>query len=50
MEYRQRCYLFQYPSKVAAEKILFEITKNNDKEIVLVIADVKLMTKEFQKH
>lgn len=50
MEYRERCYLFKYPSKVATEKILFEITKNNGKEIVLVIADVKLVTKEFQKH
>ena len=43
-----------YPSKVVAEtvdaKIKIGVTKNDDKEILLVIADFNLMAKEFQKH
>ena len=37
--YKQTCYLFQYSTKVVTET-----------EIILVIADVNLMTKKFQKH
>ena len=52
--YKQTCYLFQYPSKVVTEtavaKIKIDITKNVYKEILLVIADVNLAAKEFQKH
>ena len=45
-------YLFQYPSKVVTEtadpKIKICVNKD-DKEILLVIAAVNLMAKEFQK-
>ena len=51
--YNQTCYLLQYPSKVvtetADEKIEIGITKNDDREVILVIACVKLVAKEFQK-
>ena len=47
-------YLFQYPSKVVTEtadaKIKIYVIKNDGKKIILVIADVNLVTKEFQKH
>ena len=51
--YNQTCYLLQYPSKVvtetADEKIEIGITKNDDREVLLVIAGFKLVAKEFQK-
>ena len=52
--YKQICYLFQYPSKIPTEtadgKIKIGVTKNDDKKILLVIADLNLVTKGFQKH
>ena len=52
--YKQTCYLFQYSTKVVTEtadaKIEIGVVKNDDTKIILVIADVNLMTKKFQKH
>ena len=52
--YKQTCYLFLYPSKGVTEtadaKIKIGVTKNDDKEILLVNADVNLVAKEFQKY
>lgn len=49
--YKQTCYLFQYPSKVPTEtadgKIKVGVTKNDDKKILLVTADVNLVIKGF---
>ena len=51
--YKQTCYLFQYSSKVVTEttraKIKISLTESDDKEILLVTADVNLVAKEFQK-
>ena len=47
-------YFNKYLSKVATKtvdaKIKIDFTKNSDKGISLVIADVNLMAKEIQKH
>ena len=52
--YKQTCCLFQNPSKAVTEtadpKIQIDITKNDDKEILLVQADVNLVAKEFQNY
>ena len=37
-------------TKTADAKIKFGVSKNDDKEILLVTADVNLVAKEFQKH
>ena len=54
LQYINERYLFQYPSKVVTEladtKIKIGFTKNEDKEILLFIADVNLVAKKFQKH
>ena len=51
--YKQTCYLFQYPSKIVTgstnAKIKIGRTENNDKEILLVIANFNLVAKEIQK-
>ena len=45
--YTQTSYLFQYPSKVVTEtadaNIKIGVTKNDEKNILLVIADVNLV-------
>ena len=50
--YKQTCYLFQYSSKVVTgttdAKIKIGLTENDDKEILLVIADVNLWQKTFK--
>ena len=50
--YKQTCYLFQYSSKVVTRttdaKIKIGLTENDDKEILLVIADVNLWQKTFK--
>ena len=37
-------------TKTADAKIKFGVSKEDDKEILMVIADVNLVAKEFQKH
>ena len=52
--YKQTNYLFQYSSKDVTEtadaKIKISVTKNDEKEILFVIANVNLVANEFQKH
>ena len=59
MEYRlkvcqQICYLFQNPSNIITEaadaKVKIGVSESDDKKILLIIADVNLVAKEFQQH
>ena len=49
---KQTCYLFQYSLKVVTgttdAKIKIGLTENDDKKILLVIADVNLWQKTFK--
>ena len=59
VEYRlkvcqQICYLFQNPSNIITEtadaKVKIGVSESDDKKILLIIADVNLVAKEFQQH
>ena len=43
-------YLSKVATKTVDEKMKIDFTRNSDKGISLVIADINLMAKEIQKH
>ena len=52
--FQQICYLFQNPSNIITEaadaKVKIGVSESDDKKILLIIADVNLVAKEFQQH